>query len=189
MRLLLLFTTSLVGTLLADPLYFVPRDQVASVSCGSGEYQCPDGSTCCVMQSGHWGCCPMPEAQCCSDKLHCCPKGATCGSGGTCTRDGETFKASRKSLAQQTQRKISRAQIDSEMVHNEVQVMAENIVCPGGTSMCPDGSTCCKLSSGQYGCCPMPKAVCCSDGVHCCPSGTTCDVSAGKCNRGNSFTE
>ena len=34
---------------------------------------------------------------------------------------------------------------------------AENVVCPGGQSQCPDGNTCCKLSSGQYGCCPLPK--------------------------------
>ena len=38
-------------------------------------------------------------------------------------------------------------------------------------SSCPSGTTCCKLSSGEYGCCPYKKAVCCSDGEHCCPNG------------------
>jgi len=28
-----------------------------------------------------------------------------------------------------------------------------DVPCPGGQS-CPDGSTCCQLSSGGYGCCP-----------------------------------
>ena len=32
-----------------------------------------------------------------------------------------------------------------------------NVVCPGGKSECPDGNTCCQLSSGQYGCCPLPN--------------------------------
>ena len=49
-----------------------------------------------------------------------------------------------------------------------------NVVCPDGKSECPDGNTCCKLSSGGYGCCPAPEAVCCSDGIHCCPHGYTC---------------
>ena len=51
-----------------------------------------------------------------------------------------------------------------------------NVVCPDGESQCPDGNTCCKLASGQYGCCPLPEAVCCNDHVHCCPHGYTCDT-------------
>ena len=53
-------------------------------------------------------------------------------------------------------------------------VKVEAVVCPDGQSECPSGNTCCKLSSGQWGCCPLPNAVCCSDGVHCCPNGYTC---------------
>uniref|UniRef100_A0A3B4AMF0 Uncharacterized protein n=1 Tax=Periophthalmus magnuspinnatus TaxID=409849 RepID=A0A3B4AMF0_9GOBI len=34
------------------------------------------------------------------------------------------------------------------------------ITCPGGRSsyqfICPDETTCCKMTSGDYGCCPMP---------------------------------
>ncbi|CAI8005802.1 Progranulin, partial [Geodia barretti] len=48
-----------------------------------------------------------------------------------------------------------------------------SVVCPDGQSQCPDGNTCCKLSSGQWGCCPLPNAVCCSDGEHCCPTATS----------------
>ena len=44
------------------------------------------------------------------------------------------------------------------------------------THECPDGSTCCKQPSGDWGCCPSPNAVCCSDGEHCCPSGYKCSV-------------
>jgi hypothetical protein len=62
----------------------------------------------------------------------------------------------------------------------KVQAKAPQIMCADG-SQCPDGNTCCKLSSGEWGCCPLPNAVCCSDGEHCCPQGYTCDVSAGTC--------
>ena len=33
----------------------------------------------------------------------------------------------------------------------------EAVICPGGTSQCPTGTTCCKLASGAWGCCPFPK--------------------------------
>ena len=52
----------------------------------------------------------------------------------------------------------------------------QNVECPDGMSECPSGNTCCKLSSGQWGCCPLPKATCCSDGVHCCPNGYSCNA-------------
>uniref|UniRef100_A0A6B0V225 Putative low-density lipoprotein receptor n=1 Tax=Ixodes ricinus TaxID=34613 RepID=A0A6B0V225_IXORI len=52
--------------------------------------------------------------------------------------------------------------------------------CPNG-SACPDGSTCCLRSSGLYGCCPYPFAVCCSDHQHCCPEGYHCNLSNGSC--------
>ena len=38
-----------------------------------------------------------------------------------------------------------------------VSTNLRNVVCPGGTASCPDGNTCCKLSSGEYGCCPLPN--------------------------------
>jgi hypothetical protein len=44
------------------------------------------------------------------------------------------------------------------------------------------------MSSGEYGCCPLPNAVCCSDGKHCCPEGYTCDVSQGTCTRRGQIT-
>ncbi len=40
---------------------------------------CPTGSTCCCMRDffGYcftWACCPLPDATCCEDKEHCCPR-------------------------------------------------------------------------------------------------------------------
>ena len=48
---------------------------------------------------------------------------------------------------------------------SEVRILFDcrltSVVCPGGTSQCPDGETCCLLSSGQYGCCPFPDVRTC----------------------------
>ncbi len=33
------------------------------------------------------------------------------------------------------------------------------VVCPGGGAECPAGTTCCELSEGEYGCCPLENAV------------------------------
>ena len=139
-----------------------------NVVCPDGQSQCPSGNTCCKLSSGQYGCCPLPDAVCCSDGVHCCPEGYTCDpSAGTCTKGSKSIPMLQKMPASKRSFKMN------------------NVVCPGGQSECPDGNTCCKLSSGQYGCCPLPSAVCCSDGVHCCPQGYTCDTSAGTCTKGS----
>ncbi|KAL9966889.1 hypothetical protein ACROYT_G025026 [Oculina patagonica] len=71
---------------------------------------------------------------------------------------------------------------DSKLSIKSAKLWKRNVVCPDGQSQCPDGDTCCKLSSGAYGCCPVPNAVCCSDGVHCCPNGYTCGA-GGFCQK------
>lgn len=43
-----------------------------------------------------------------------------------------------------------------------------SVICPDGQSECPDRNTCCKLPSGQWGCCPL---------------GYTCHVSEGSCRK------
>uniref|UniRef100_A0A7E4ZRU3 Granulin n=1 Tax=Panagrellus redivivus TaxID=6233 RepID=A0A7E4ZRU3_PANRE len=55
------------------------------------------------------------------------------------------------------------------------------VTCSDGSSKCPEGTTCCALAEGVFGCCPVEDAVCCEDHLHCCPHGTTCDVSEGRC--------
>ena len=71
----------------------------------------------------------------------------------------------------------------SSLVILALASLSAGVICPDGSSECPDGDTCCRLSSGQWGCCPLPSAVCCSDGQHCCPEGYTCDVGAGTCTK------
>ncbi|XP_061185992.1 progranulin-like isoform X11 [Saccostrea echinata] len=139
-----------------------------NVVCPDGQHECKDGQTCCKLSSGQWGCCPIPNAVCCSDGKHCCPSGTQCEvSSGKCKRGSSL--------------------VTDWFEKQPALLRSENVVCPDGQHECKDGQTCCKLSSGQWGCCPIPKAVCCSDGKHCCPSGTQCEVSSGKCKRGSSL--
>ena len=145
----------------ASPLQLL---SAKTVKCLDGT-ECSDDDTCCQLSSGKYGCCPYSQGVCCSDHLHCCPSGYTCNvTEKTCTKKSGSpaWVSKRPSVA-----------ISS----------VKNIVCPDGQSECPDGDTCCKLSSGQWGCCPLPNAVCCSDGQHCCPNGYTCDVKAGTCTK------
>ncbi|RWS21586.1 hypothetical protein B4U80_08821 [Leptotrombidium deliense] len=131
--------------------------------------QCPDSSqcvdddsTCCKLRSGHYGCCPLPNAVCCTDGFHCCPEGTKCDEkNGTCVHE-----------MQQIRRSLSKS-----ISLNTV----ENIICPDGKEQCLDSQTCCELQSGQYGCCPYEKGVCCSDEEHCCPNGFACDVRHSRC--------
>ena len=34
---------------------------VNNVKCDDDEHYCPDGSTCCKLEEGGWGCCPLPQ--------------------------------------------------------------------------------------------------------------------------------
>ncbi|PNI17697.1 GRN isoform 9, partial [Pan troglodytes] len=54
------------------------NNSVGAIQCPDSQFECPDFSTCCVMVDGSWGCCPMPQASCCEDRVHCCPHGAFC---------------------------------------------------------------------------------------------------------------
>ncbi|XP_076008133.1 granulin b [Genypterus blacodes] len=146
------------------------RDGVKAVVCPDQEYECPDLTTCCQIPDSSWGCCPLPKAVCCEDKLHCCPNGTKCDLlHSKCqSATSETFPMLEKVPA--------RKRKDSNV---------RSVTCPGGKSSCPDSYTCCLQNNGEYGCCPFPKAVCCSDHQHCCPDKTMCDLDRGVCKSGD----
>ena len=138
--------------------------ELKAVVCPDGRNECPDNNTCCVTSGNKYGCCPQPNANCCSDKIHCCPSGYTCDTArGTCFQGDSIMPMMKKlpSLSSITELK--------------------GVVCPDGKSECPSGSTCCIKSDSGYGCCPLARAVCCSDKIHCCPDGFSCDASNGTC--------
>ena len=46
--------------------------------CPGNKTSCPDDSTCCRLHDGSYGCCPIKNAVCCQDSVHCCPGGFSC---------------------------------------------------------------------------------------------------------------
>ncbi|XP_054851333.1 progranulin [Eublepharis macularius] len=146
---------------------FIPPATLDAVQCPDGESQCPNESTCCLMTDGSWGCCPIPQASCCADKIHCCPHATTCD-----TAHSRCLSASGEEPLRTKFPARKRA---------SVLVLPQKSICPNNESTCPDVATCCLLATGQYGCCPLQNAVCCSDHLHCCPQGTACDLTHSKC--------
>lgn len=134
---------------------------------------CPDGTTCCKLISGTWGCCPIPNAVCCADHQHCCPSNTICD-----TAHGRCTMKSGVSIGEEMT-----AKVHLTITKKAEKANYKTVICPDQESYCPDGSTCCLLPGGGYGCCPMPKAVCCSDHLHCCPHDSTCDLEHTTCRR------
>uniref|UniRef100_UPI0037E9B7E7 granulin a n=1 Tax=Semicossyphus pulcher TaxID=241346 RepID=UPI0037E9B7E7 len=140
----------------------VPCDQTSA---------CADNTTCCKTAEGGWACCPLPEAVCCEDLIHCCPKGKTCNLAAQTCDDATCSVPLLKKIPS---------------ILRELPLVGD-VACDS-THSCPDGSTCCKKTSGDWACCPLPEAVCCDDHEHCCPSGTTCDLTTYTCQHGSSST-
>uniref|UniRef100_A0A914XCP9 Granulins domain-containing protein n=1 Tax=Plectus sambesii TaxID=2011161 RepID=A0A914XCP9_9BILA len=61
----------------------------------------------------------------------------------------------------------------------QLNVGDENIWCDP-THTCPNDMTCCRLTTGEWGCCPFFNAVCCINNK-CCPYGTQCEPVIGRC--------
>jgi len=71
----------------------VTRSHITEVICPGEKYKCPDGTTCCSLNSQNkpfeaektesqmdteYGCCPLENAVCCADHVHCCPHDMEC---------------------------------------------------------------------------------------------------------------
>lgn len=118
------------------------------------------------------------QASCCEDKVHCCPHGTTCDlARARCLTATGTYPLAKKIPAQRT----NRAGEDVERIglgvgseespclvpsggrvpfHPDCASYLSSlpgVMCPDARSQCPDGSTCCELPTGKYGCCPMPN--------------------------------
>ncbi|XDV13212.1 hypothetical protein PO909_001678 [Leuciscus waleckii] len=135
---------------------------------------CQDGTTCCKTKDGGWACCPLPQAVCCDDFIHCCPHGTTCNvAAGSC----DDPSGSSPWLEKLPVKPIS----SQNVAVTQVSSVYSDVPC-NDTASCQDGTTCCKTKDGGWACCPLPEAVCCDDFIHCCPHGTTCNVAAGSCD-------
>lgn len=122
------------------------------------------------------------KAVCCEDKLHCCPEGTQCDLAHS--RCIQTSLPSIPMLVKFPARKRISTPGGGHMTLTKVDQncwsclcrrkslviylhcafdyclfssSVASVRCPGGTSSCPDGSTCCLLASGDYGCCPFSE--------------------------------
>ncbi|XP_061613163.1 granulin b isoform X3 [Phyllopteryx taeniolatus] len=106
----------------------------SAVMCPDRHSECPDATTCCQLPDGSWGCCPLAKAVCCDDKRHCCPEGTACDlSRSICASAGRDWRGWRPLV--------------------EKLPAGPGL---GAPATCPDETTCCQVSSGAYGCCPVP---------------------------------
>ncbi|XP_071317810.1 granulin b isoform X2 [Trachinotus anak] len=149
----------------------IPNDSLGSVPCPGGKISCPDGSTCCLSPSGSYNCCPLPEAVCCSDHIHCCPSNTTCDMTLEICTSGETHVPMMKKIPA----------LPNNSLHVSAAPTVGSVLCPDGKTNCPKDTSCCPSKKGDYNCCFYPDAVCCSDHIHCCPSNTTCDMTLEIC--------
>lgn len=163
------------GTLCQAPLaVLVPRVPVTpylspqAMSCSDGQHCCPQGTSvpcplCCAPP------CPHPQgslsshvshqAVCCSDGQHCCPQGTTCDLvHSTCTSLGGSAP-----LAPLPRGKTPAGSNHPPLLPRGGNTSpdyplspAHDVKCDEVTS-CPDGNTCCRLSSGAWGCCPLEQ--------------------------------
>lgn len=129
------------------------------------------------------------KAVCCEDKLHCCPEGTQCDlAHSRCIQSSlpsipmlVKFPA-RKRVSTPGGGHMTLTTVDQNCWSCSLQTLCwrkslviylhcafdyclfsssvSSVRCPGGTSSCPDGSTCCLLASGGYGCCPFSEVHC-----------------------------
>jgi len=175
---IVLLSACVIGMAAAVQLkYRGPFRQVGDVQCPDGQSSCPDGTTCCQLASGGYGCCPYPNATCCTDKAHCCPNGYQCNL--------QKQQCVKSTAGGRLMVKPMMKKINARMAATKAFKL-QDVQCPDGQSSCPDGTTCCQLASGGYGCCPYPNATCCTDKAHCCPNGYQCNLQKQQCVKSSS---
>ncbi|KAK2709136.1 hypothetical protein QYM36_012955, partial [Artemia franciscana] len=112
-------------------------NSTGAIICPGGDQSCADGYTCCeMMNPGFYSCCPIKNAVCCEDKIHCCPEGNICNK-----KSGSCEKA-----------RTGPSNIQS---FNSI-INVTSVICPDGQYQCPDHTTCCPFgNNNQFGCCPF----------------------------------
>ena len=148
----------------------ISKGHLQDVPCGDGS--CPNGNTCCLTESGSNGCCPLLNANCCPNRLTCCPAGYNCCPNGLtccpagyscvgnlCVGSDHTHPVLKLATLKMEPKKISKGHLQDV---------------PCGDGSCPNGNTCCLTESGSDGCCPLLNANCCPNGLTCCPAGYSC---------------
>ncbi|CAF3527016.1 unnamed protein product [Rotaria socialis] len=159
-----------------------------SIPCPDKQSYCPDNETCCLLSSGQYGCCPLPDAVCCNDNLHCCPNGYTCDVEHSRCQKGfvnsyDILCPDRYSCDESGSRCIRHLNfIEKQNIKSQRLIslsIVQEQICPDEKTICSLNSTCCPNKNEQiisYSCCPYSNGTCCgSNGSFCCPYKYICD--------------
>ncbi len=93
------------------------------------------------------------------DGKTCCPNGGACNGSSCVTIDGNTLLSVPAVVG------VASTDFDSNLDSFKTALC----------SKCQENTCCAFDGESQYGCCPIPGAVCCDDRKHCCPYGYRCD--------------
>lgn len=126
---------------------------------GDKNQTCAEGYTCCLGSSGDYNCCPHEGAVCCADQIHCCPKGSSCDTvGGRCKKVSLGIYLLQFSGCHFTKTEVSQTNFQDSLASKKM-LPSDQVTCPGDEFQCPTKTTCCKVSGGQYGCCPFEEVI------------------------------
>ncbi|NWS79116.1 GRN protein, partial [Crotophaga sulcirostris] len=121
---------------------------------------------------------PPPQAVCCGDHQHCCPRGYTCN---------VTTETCEKLLAPPVLLGLPKTGPRAPSLPPALLRAAATTAHPGATvpcdatRSCHSGQRCCRSRrGGTWGCCPFAQGTCCSTG-RCCPAGSRCAAGGWGC--------
>ncbi|KAF1568646.1 UNVERIFIED_CONTAM: hypothetical protein FQV16_0014594, partial [Eudyptes robustus] len=146
---------------------------------------------------------PPPQAVCCRDHQHCCPRGYTCN---VATQSCEKLLAPTPLLRTPTPPR--RAPTPPPALLRAASTEPGAAVPCDAARSCRGGQRCCWSRRGSWGCCPFAQVSlgyqggglggitpplppsssislqgsCCSDGRHCCPRGSHCTGGGWGCS-------
>ncbi|NXF14225.1 GRN protein, partial [Smithornis capensis] len=126
----------------------------------------------------------VPQAVCCGDHQHCCPRGYTCNvATGSCDKllvPTLLLPAPADPRGAPTTLRwappVPPAPLRAAGTHPGAPVPCS------ATSSCRGGQRCCRARGGFWACCPFSQGSCCSDGRHCCPAGSRCTGGGWGCS-------
>ncbi|NXU36291.1 GRN protein, partial [Drymodes brunneopygia] len=142
----------------------------------------------------------VPQAVCCGDHQHCCPRGYTCN---VATESCEKLLAPTPLLPTPAAPSAPRRALPVPL--RATGSHPDGLVPCGATGSCHRGQRCCWARGSSWGCCPFtqvsgrtpawgsgwhhppslhlsPQGSCCSDGRHCCPAGSRCTGGGWGCS-------
>ncbi|NWX45146.1 GRN protein, partial [Steatornis caripensis] len=132
---------------------------------------------------------PAPQAVCCRDHQHCCPRGYTCN---VATQSCDKLLAPTPLLPAPAPRRRAPTPPPALLRATDTKPGAA-VPCDAAHS-CRGGQRCCRSRGGSWGGItpsrsspPTSSPVslqgsCCSDGRHCCPGGSRCTGGGWGCS-------